>query len=369
MTQRTPITDQDQKLDIIEHVNQDHPDELLLLTQSFSDHPNATSATIVDIYNEGVLVRIEPGNVETLIPFQLKGDLEEQILYLAYLAMSKQGKSFDNRKQFFTVSSCEHITPNMLRIYIESPAPLPENSPGYAYWFALKTMEKQPEKPVQETGSNWFSNLFNRGLLWLMKHLSSQRREKILHSMSKGARYYTLRRAWRSSDNAPFADRGSIDVFLHGDTPGSNWARGLKAGDIIYSQAETADKHAHLHQGKALLIADETAYPALAGILDDWQNSAPPRIIILSAAESEQDYFADENFPAGSDVTRITCPPEQQGERTITAINRLTTIDCAWGALENEAAKAIRHHLRNQRLLSGKNNHVKAYWRLKSDEL
>ncbi|MBV7433812.1 SIP domain-containing protein [Cardiobacteriaceae bacterium TAE3-ERU3] len=368
MTQYTPITDQDQKLDIIEHVNQDHPEELLTLTQSFSDYPNATSATIVDMYNEGILIRVQPDNIETFIPFQIKGELEEQILYLAYLAMSKQGKSFDNRKQFFTVISSEHITPNMLRIHIESPAPLPENSPGYAYWFALKTLAKQPDQPVQETANNWTARLFNRGLLWLMKHLSSQRRNQILRSMNKGARYYTLRNAWRSDDGATFADRGSIDVFLHGDTPGSNWARGLKAGDIIHSQAETADKHAHLHQGKALLIADETAYPALAGILDHWQNASPPHIIILSTADSEQGYFTDESFPAGSNAIRITCSPEQQGERTIAAIKSLTTIDCAWGALESESAKAIRHHLRNQRLLSGKNNHVKAYWRLRSDE-
>ncbi|MGB0844611.1 MAG: fumarylacetoacetate hydrolase family protein, partial [Alphaproteobacteria bacterium] len=41
----------------------------------------------------------------------------------------------------------------------------------------------------------------------------------------------------------------------------------LKAGDVIMSRSESPDKHPHLKSGQALLIADETAYPALVGIL------------------------------------------------------------------------------------------------------
>lgn len=42
---------------------------------------------------------------------------------------------------------------------------------------------------------------------------------------------------------------------------------------------------------QALLIADETAQPALAAILQGWQNSLPPIVIIVTEQHSEQDYI------------------------------------------------------------------------------
>lgn len=370
MIQRTPITDRDQVLDIIDHINQDHLEELRLLTQSFTDYPDAEHVVIRDIYQEGVLVSLhcrgQTTEQEAFVPFQLDGTLEEQILYLAYLAMAKQGNTLStNRKQFFTVTGSERITPNILRIFIRSAAPLPDNRPGYAYWLALKSLQQPPKAAVEGSGTSRMTQWFNCVLLWLMKRVSSKRREKILHSMSKGARYYTLRQTWRSEDDKD--DCGCIDVFLHGNTAGSNWAKGLKAGDVIYSQAEKADKQDHLKQGKALLIADETAYPALAAILEAWQNPEPPQVIILSAADSEQAYFTAQSFPDNSNVIRITCPPKTQGERCLAVINTLPQIDTAWGALEDNAAKTIRHYLRNQRGLNGKVNRITAYWRLGSD--
>lgn len=45
-------------------------------------------------------------------------------------------------------------------------------------------------------------------------------------------------------------------------------------------------------------------------------------------------------------------------------LKKFTQLDQVWGALENNAAKQIRHYFRNERKLSGKNNHIKGYWRL-----
>lgn len=369
MNKRTPIKDVNHKIDIIEHVNQDHQKELLALTQSHINNENISSAEIKDIYQEGVLVQISKANAsqeEVFVPFELDGDLEEQILYLAYAAMVKQGEQPGrNQNQFFEVIGKQKLTANLLRLELKSTMAFSANSPALAYGFSLKVLNKAPDTKAASKGAktSYVGNLVNRFLLWLIKRLSSKNRRRLLESMSKGIRYYTLRKAWKSSAQAPFLDRGSVDVYLHGNTPGSNWAQNLKAGDIIRSQNEIGDKHEHLHQGQAVLIADETAYPALAGILDNWQNPNPPIVFILSSQESEQAYFEEHNLPEGTQVTRIVCHYNDQGAKVVEHLKNTPQIDCAWGALEGESAKTIRYYLRNERDLKGKANRIKAYWR------
>lgn len=372
MIQATPITDRDNKLDIMEHVNQEHPEAVLSIVQSFSDYKAAVNARITDLYQEGMLIEFNDdkadGVQEAFIPFRLKGELEEQILYLAFLAMHRQGKTFaGKRKQFFTVTGTEMLTDHILRLYIESPAPLPEHQPGYAYRFALKRLKALPGQAVQENDNHQGIRLLNRAMLWLMKQLSPRRRKTIIAGMNKGARYYTLRYA-RRSGQAAFADCGVVDIYLHGDTPGSDWARSLKTGDVIYSLYEHHDRHAHLHSGKALLIGDETAYPAIAALLESWQNTAPPHLIILSAQAGEQEYFTEAMLPEGSTVSRIVCPVECQGEQVTAAILQLPPFDCCWAALESAAATSIRRYLRNHYGLSGQNNQIKAYWHLQDKQ-
>lgn len=363
---RTPISDVDKKLDIIDHVNQDHRAELLLLTQVFTPHEHAQVAEIKDIYEEGVLLSVGDAQAleDAFVPFQLNGELEEQILYLAFLAASRRGKVLGRGdRRFFTVCGRELLSENILRIEISSAAALPEQQPGYAYWFVLKTLQSAPQQAVQRASHGWWAQLSHRAMLWTMKRLSPQRREKMMHKMSEGGRYYTLRRSWRSSEAVAFADRGQVDVFLHGDSPGSRWARSLHIGDVIFSQAETADKHEHLAHGQAVLIADETAYPALAALLETWQNPLPAHVLILSAAESEQAYFSEQRLAGVASVTRVVAAPDLQAQAAIAALDALPSIEVAWGALEDQAAKSIRHHLRHARGLSGKNNRVRAYWR------
>lgn len=290
MQNRTPIEDVNHKIDIIEHIHQDHVQELIALTQDYVGSAQITSATIKDIYQEGVLVEVmeaEQSPKEVFVPFQLEGDLEEQILYLAYSAMVKQGRSLgQNNHQFFEVIGKKNVTKNLLRLELKSDTSFPENKPALAYGFSLKTLEKVPEKsnkPSDEAKQSKINTFLNYFFLWLMKRLSSKNRQKLLGSMNKGTRYYTLLKVWRSSEQAELPDRGYVDIYLHGSTPGSDWARKLKAGDVIRSQNEVGDKHDNLHQGQAVLIADETSYPALAGILDKWQNSQAPHIFILSS--------------------------------------------------------------------------------------
>lgn len=397
----TPIKDKDAKLDIIEHVNQDHTEELMAIVNYYYPDMKVTHALIKDIYDEGMVVGIETSHSEQhkagqdlFVNFELEGDIEEQILYLAYLAMAKQGKDLTgNKKQYFEVIGKAKLTENMTRLTLQSQTPLPDNYAGYAYGMTLKVLNKAPE----QQGSNHptpkpiklAKKYGNQAFLWLIKKLSSSQRQQIVETMNKDIRLYTLRKVWKSA-GSEFINQGYMDIFTHDGSAGSKWTASLNIGDIIFSRTETDDKHAHLSDGQAVLIADETGYPAVAGILDCWDNPKPPHIILLSHAQREQAYFvadpegldslegldsskaihnSDDNerttnkLPKGAQVHRIVCHHSQQGAKTIEILKNIEHIEASWGALENTAAKAVRHYLRNERKLSGKSNHIKAYWR------
>ena len=366
----TTIKDQDRKLDIMDHVNQDHHKELLIIAQTYGKNNAIHGALIADIYEEGILLHTQapssPSQQELFIQFELKGDLEEQILYLAYNSFAKQKIEFSNNaKQFFEVIEKAQISPNITRLTIKSQTAFPAYYAGYAYGFILKVLEKAPVVPQSTaTQSGIVKNLFDRGFLWLMKHLSAQKRQKLLENMNKDIRLYTLRQAFDLDPDAQDLHYGYVDVFTHGSSPGSQWVQQLSKGTLISSRTETDDKHDHLHTGQAVLIADETAFPALAGILDFWKNPIPPIVILLCADTVDYAYFATYRFPEKTDIRKITVAVEQQGQKTIELLSTFTHLDQVWGALENNAAKQVRHYFRNERKLTGKNNHIKGYWRL-----
>jgi NADPH-dependent ferric siderophore reductase len=374
----TPIQDIDQKIDIIDHVNQDHTEELLAiakshLSQTKSPHEtNIRSASVLDIFQEGIDISVHlkttPQNTKIFVPFEIEGELEDKILYQAYASIIQQGRDFSGvGKRFFKIIDKQKITTNIVRLTIESTTELPAYYPGYAYAFLLKTLKKRPLPATPESNKkHWSKKLFDRVFISLMKYLSSKNRQKLLQSANKDVRLYTLRKSWKKNKNDRFHNQGYIDIFTHGETLGSQWANELNTDDIIMSRSEAKDKHPHLSNGQALLIADETAYPAMAGILEHWQNPLPPHIIIISESEDEQCYFEDKDQLAAGQIHRIICPPENQATEILAIVKQITDIDVVWAAFESESAKAVRHYLRNHRKIAGKNNHTKAYWNLKS---
>ncbi|WP_343682071.1 siderophore-interacting protein [Acinetobacter baylyi] len=365
----TTIKDQDRKLDIMDHVNQDHHKELLIIAQTYGKNNAIDDAVIVDIYEEGILLHTQdPFSVakqDLFIQFELKGDLEEQILYLAYNSFAKQKIEFSNNaKQFFEVIEKSQVSQNITRLTIKSQIALPQYYAGYAYGFILKILEKAPEINISSSNkSGVLKNIVDRGFLWVMKHLSAQKRQKLMENMNKDVRLYTLRQSF-GHEGQDALNFGYVDIFTHGNSPGSQWVQQLNVGSLISSRTETDDKHDHLQNGAAVLIADETAYPALAGILDFWSNPHPPLVILLCANESDLDYFKNYDFPENSIIKNIVGSLENQIIEIIEILNEFEHLDNVWGALENNVAKKIRHYFRNERKLQGKNNHIKGYWRL-----
>ncbi|MEH6443675.1 MAG: hypothetical protein V7784_07250 [Oceanospirillaceae bacterium] len=86
---------------------------------------------------------------EISVPFEIEGDLEDKIHYLAYANIIKQGHEFSGTgKRFFEVISTQIITTNMIRLTIKSCSALPNYYPGYAYAFLLKTIKKTPRVTI-----------------------------------------------------------------------------------------------------------------------------------------------------------------------------------------------------------------------------
>lgn len=394
MSNYTPVKDIDAKLDIIEHINQDHTEEVMAIVHYYYPNIEMTNAFIKDIYNEGMLVSVQSQakTTEVYVEFELEGDIEEQILYLAYMVKVKQGKDLTgNKKQYFEVIGKEKLTQNMIRLTLQSQTPLPNNYAGYAYGMILKVLNKTPEQPTSDSPSSkpikFAKKYGNQAFLWLLKKLSSKHRYQIVETMNKDIRLYTLRKAWKSK-GADYINKGYMDIFTHDSSAGSLWTASLNIGDIIFSRNESDDKHEHLSTGQCVLIADETAYPALAGLLDCWNNPKLPHIIILSQTQSEQAYFLEDSdvleglvesnnlyniknmsnyLPKGAQVHRVVGHYSEQSSKVIKILQGFDSIDASWGALENSSAKAVRHYLRNERNLSGKQNRIKGYWRADKD--
>lgn len=373
MNNYTQIRNLDQKLDIMDHINQDHGEELLTIAQAEYHSAELTSARIIDVVEEGIIIRVHyndhKDNDTVFIRFEIDGDLEQKILYLAYDAIVKQGRDFSGTaNNYFEVLGKQAVTANITRLTLQSKRPIPEYYPGYAYAFSLNIFKKLPnKKPSKASKKSKLKNWFDRGFMWMLKHLSAPSREKLLSSINKRIRLYTVRQSWQSDVNKGFVDCAYVDIYRHGNSLGSQWVEALKVGDVIVSRSETADNHQHLHTGRALLIADETAYPALAGILEKWCNSQPPYVVITSANPTELAYFEQAVIPKGSVIKKLVCKADKQAELILPLLEKLDCIEVAWGAMESNSAKQIRHYLRNHRKLPGKHNHIKAYWRLSSN--
>lgn len=369
MGARTAVADKDMKLDIIDHINQDHTDELMVMAQFYSPDRKVDAASILDFYNEGVLCEVVSGQArqELFIEFELEGDLEENLLYLSFQAAVKQKKSLSlNQKSFFEVLDKQPLTPNFTRLVVRGQGPLPAYYPEYAYGFQLKLLKKagaaSASRPAQK---GVLGSLLDRGLLWIIKRVSSQRRQRIIETLNKDIRLYTLRQSCKATPASAFLDQGLVDIFTHDDSPGSQWVQSLGTGDIIAAATQIAYKHDYLMQGQTVLITDETGYPSVAALLEHWANPQPPTVIVISAAACEQDYFPEQAFAPGTVVHRIVCAASEQAEQVIQVLQSLAAIEAVWGALENEAAKTVRRYLRNERALAGKYSHLKGYWKHK----
>jgi len=399
---------------VVAHINEEHLDELLGFLSAFTSLSTAESdlvdAQITDIYAEGIAIQTCPKGSETQLvgaqnsslydqnffiafatPISQLDDLQGQYILLKQRADKKLGKkTIKLTKQVFEVQNSYRISKNMLRLELSMPSlsdtqlnntaqlsntkgatsstSVPTNEAGYAYLFDLEHNAMTNALITDSTDGNKASDYKTNGS------------DKENVRPARPHCYYTLRKAWQADDKI----RAWVDVFLHGDTPGGNWAAALQVGETVVTKREFPEKVEHLRDGQAVLIVDETSMPTAARLLELWNNPTPPLVICVTQDAGDQSYFDTVKMRSGLDcdtenngnndftVLPIVTNQPNSGAELATLIDRelgdyLTNnplqIDKVWGALEANTAKALRPLLKDRLGLSRTDVVVKVYWR------
>lgn len=178
-----------------------------------------------------------------------------------------------------------------------------------------------------------------------------------------GLRWYTIRELRR--------DRGEVDVDIvtHGDSgPGSAWALracvgdpvGFRSGGALYTAFEPPCQ---------LLVADETAVPALLAILQERGRRGLPGLGESVAAHVE--------VPSASVLDGVEVPAEvtvhergdaDPGSAVLAALaadpSTTADLDYAWACGESSLATSIRRHLVQEVGMDKKAITFSGYWKL-----
>lgn len=342
--QKTPLQGKAaaEKLEIIEHVNEDHRYEMMLVIKAFTQLGDVADAELQDIFDEGVTMTVFPAEnaepVSAFVPFTIEGEPHVKVRTLAGDAMTKlQIRSDRTRQRYFEVISTHFHTTNMLRLTLRCEDQLPAPQGGYVCSF-------------------------------LMSHFDSL--EAAQQAFQEGptdeaiSRAYTYRRI-NAQDNTI-----DVDVFMHGEegeSPANTWAKALKPGHFVRSIGERPERFDHVHTGKALLCADETSLPAIAGLLSFWENPEAPIVVVEVGHQAEFSYLDDCEKPAGTEVIcrlRHDTAEATQGDAINTYLaEQKPPVEVAWGALGSKGARHVRNFIREQYQLTSKQVRVSAYWK------
>ena len=356
------------KIKFMNHVNDEHQDELALFVEAFADTKlsNDMAVVVAEVYSDGLLLEASVQNVEALpnhkvemlsdgisqffIEFENVIDetitLKSQYINLLQVASKKLGKqAIKQQERYFTVIDGYYASPNMFRLVVAAPADTPLNHAGYAYLFEMNAEVS-------------------------ISHESTNASEKL-------QRYYTLRKAWQDAETQQI--QGWVDTYIHGDTPGGNWARAAQAATQLKSVRDYPEKIAHLNEGQCLLICDETSMPTVANLLENWQNPIAPIVIVVTNDDADTAYLQDielsqtlaqiDNFKQDNIVHILNTPDINLPDAIVSAIdkcleNRSIYIEKVWGALGAADAKILKRQLKTKFDLSRQDMVMKVYWRV-----
>lgn len=323
------------------HVNEEHQDELVMFIEAFTEARVGDNDTVLvqEVFADGLLISADDDNLPHFIAFKDPIDesttIKSQYIYLLQSAAKKLGKlSIKLQQRRFTVIDRYFASANMLRLKVRAPKDTPLNHAGFAYLFNM--LSEEGDSP-------------------------------------KLQRYYTLRKAWYEKDSEGEQTLAWIDVFLHGDTAGGNWAQAMGAGDVLTSVRDYPEKITHLAQGQCLLICDETSMPTVANLLEQWQNPIAPMVILTTNDPKDLSYLTDCTlsktlanhegfFNSIQHITKTSKTDIQQEILSIIQANPIQ-IEKVWGALDAKAAKGLRQELKATLQLPRQDLIMKVYWR------
>ena len=320
----TPISDPNITpflADIISHINDEHTHDLRTIAEAkLGGLSQQIAVSVEQIYHHGFEMKVcqfathnaianTPSQEKPLpVLHRLWVDFDQPIeqledLMMAYVKVLERSQRKLGRlpiqtlERKFTFLQGFFVTENMYRMVLTAPNDTVIDQAGYAYLFDID------ESLVDKTKD----------------------------SRPRPHRYYTLRQVTQTTSNAQVW----IDVYVHGDNLGSRWATSRKLGDTITTQREFAEHVHHLHDGKALLIADETSLPTVARLLEQWQNPIPPVVMVMTHNATEQAYLSHSTSATPYRLIQINHYDSHDIQGHIQQLlDEQMTFDSVWGGLQ-----------------------------------
>jgi NADPH-dependent ferric siderophore reductase len=346
------------------HLNGDHPDSLLLVGRILGGRRDATSARAVGVDRFGLDVVLDgpAGTTTARIGFARAahdlGQLQVEALSLVLLARERSGEdgvtsaealvaAMRSIRTFVTqVVRTEQLTPAMRQITVGG-GDLVDFTPLAPDQF-VHVLAPPP----------------GRSELTVDRDFSWEAYQRMDPAERPVGAYYTVRR-WR-----PDVHEIDLVVVLHGDAgEGSAWAQRVQPGDPVALWGPRQAFEPPPGTDWYLLVADETALPATAAILEALPVDTVARVVVEVAD-------AGEHLPLpvsrSVEVTWLHRDGGAPGTTTalvdaVRALELPAGAGYAWGGGESHAMTAVRKHLRREVGMARATVNLLAYWRLAGD--
>lgn len=158
-----------------------------------------------------------------------------------------------------------------------------------------------------------------------------------------------------------------VDFVLHGDGgPASKWAEAARVGDQVVVTGARGSYRIEPDADWTLLVADETALPAVGTILDDAPAGA--RVLLVAEVADEAEEL---KFDTAADLSTVWCHrgADHAGPGTLAA-QAVQELDlpsgrgAGWIGLEAAAMRTVRRHLLGERGLDRDQLYTRGYWKI-----
>jgi len=153
-----------------------------------------------------------------------------------------------------------------------------------------------------------------------------------------------------------------IDFYSHASGgPATRWARGAVVDDVLTVRGPRASRLVPDGVGRVILVADETALPALAR----WIELLPETVEILGIVELGNESDAAYLEPAHVNRARVVWLDKRSGalERSVRNVGTLGDDTYVWAAGETTGLIPIRRYLRRECAMPAHRVKVDGYWK------
>ncbi|MBY4129428.1 siderophore-interacting protein [Rhodococcus fascians] len=255
-----------------------------------------------------------------------------------------------------TVLGCERISPSFIRVTLGGDSLSDFRYMGYDHWFRMFLPQPGQDEPRIPSATS---------MLWYAQYLTFSKDTKPV------VRNYTVSQ-YRAAGQGTHGDGAELDVdfVVHGTAdghsgPASSWAARAVPGDRV---AILDEGRIYTFDGQSnwqLLVGDESAAPAILGILRSSPQDVRVRAFIEVPDEAD---IQKQDVPSGVDLQWIVRPNPlaKPGEAALAAVQKADLPDgipVVYVAGEQGLATGLRRYLVNERSVPKSQICFTGYWK------